>query len=63
VSCAGWRASHGTRCRLLAFAGEQRLQDLVVLRQRNDHLRLTGMPWRMFLSSDLDRDDFPLDRM
>ena len=34
-------------------------QNLAVLRQRNDHLGNTGLPWRIFLLSDLERDDFP----
>jgi len=34
-------------------------QNLAVLRQRNDHLGLTGLPYRVFLFSDLQRDDFP----
>ena len=34
-------------------------QNLAVLRQRNDHLCLTGLPWRIHLLSDVARDDFP----
>jgi len=34
-------------------------QNLAVLRQRNDHLGLTGLPYRVFLLSDVQRDDFP----
>jgi len=37
-------------------------QNLAVLRQRNDHLHNTGLPWRIFLLSDLERDDFPVYR-
>jgi len=38
-------------------------QNLAVLRQRNDHLALTGLPYRVYLFSDLERHDFPLYRM
>ncbi len=34
-------------------------QNLAVLRQRNDELALSGLPYRVYLLSDLDRDDFP----
>ncbi|MGB2824600.1 MAG: hypothetical protein WBF17_26735, partial [Phycisphaerae bacterium] len=34
-------------------------QHLAVLRQRTDHLALTGLPYRVYLLSDLKRDDFP----
>ncbi len=34
-------------------------QHLAVLRQRNDHLGLTGLPYRVYLLSDLERDNFP----
>ena len=34
-------------------------QHLAVLRQRTDHLALTGLPYRVYLLSDLERDDFP----
>ncbi len=37
-------------------------QNLAVLRQRNDHLCNTGIPWRVFLLSDLERDNFPVYR-
>jgi len=37
-------------------------QNLAVLRQRNDHLCMTGLPWRVFLLSDLEREDFPVYR-
>ena len=37
-------------------------QNLAVLRQRNDHLCSTGLPWRIYLLSDLERDDFPIFR-
>ena len=37
-------------------------QNLAVLRQRNDQLSNTGIPWRVFLFSDLERDDFPVYR-
>jgi len=37
-------------------------QNLAVLRQRNDHLCNTGIPWRVYLLSDLERDDFPVFR-
>jgi len=37
-------------------------QNLAVLRQRNDHLCNTGIPWRIFLFGDLERDDFPVYR-
>ncbi len=34
-------------------------QQLAVLRQRTDHLALTGLPYRVYLLSDVARDDFP----
>ncbi len=34
-------------------------QNLAVLRQRNDELALSGLPYRIYLLSDLARDDFP----
>jgi len=34
-------------------------QHLAVLRQRTDHLALTGLPYRVYLLSDLERADFP----
>lgn len=34
-------------------------QHLAVLRQRTDHLALTGLPYRVYLLSDVARDDFP----
>jgi hypothetical protein len=34
-------------------------QHLAVLRQRTDHLALTGLPYRVYLFSDVARDDFP----
>lgn len=34
-------------------------QNLAVLRQRNDELALCGLPYRVYLFSDLERDDFP----
>lgn len=34
-------------------------QQLAVLRQRNDHLSLTGLPWRIYLLSDLEREHVP----
>jgi hypothetical protein len=34
-------------------------QNLAVLRQRNDELALSGLPYRVYLLSDLERDDFP----
>ena len=37
-------------------------QNLAVLRQRTDHLALTGLPYRVYLLSDLERDDFPVFR-
>ncbi len=37
-------------------------QNLAVLRQRTDHLALTGIPYRVYLLSDLERDDFPVFR-
>ena len=37
-------------------------QQLAIVRQRNDQLSLTGLPWRIFLLSDLARDDFPVCR-
>ncbi|HUS47937.1 MAG TPA: hypothetical protein VM098_07450, partial [Phycisphaerae bacterium] len=37
-------------------------QNLAVLRQRNDHLCNTGLPWRIYLLSGLERDDFPVFR-
>lgn len=37
-------------------------QNLAVLRQRNDHLSNTGIPWRIFLFSDLERENFPVYR-
>lgn len=36
--------------------------NLAVLRQRTDHLALTGLPYRVYLLSDLDRADFPVFR-
>jgi hypothetical protein len=37
-------------------------QNLAVLRQRVDHLALTGLPYRVYLLTDLERDDFPVFR-
>jgi hypothetical protein len=37
-------------------------QNLAVLRQRTDHLALTGLPYRVYLLSDLERNDFPVFR-
>jgi hypothetical protein len=37
-------------------------QQLAVVRQRNDELALTGLPWRIHLFDDLARDDFPVYR-
>ena len=37
-------------------------QNLAVLRQRNDALCNTGLPWRIYLLSDLERDNFPVYR-
>ena len=34
-------------------------QNLAVLRQRTDHLALTGLPYRIYLLSDVARDNFP----
>lgn len=34
-------------------------QQLAVVRQRNDHLSMTGLPFRTHLFSDVERDDFP----
>jgi len=34
-------------------------QHLAVLRQRTDHLALTGLPYRVYLLSDVQRRDFP----
>ncbi len=34
-------------------------QHLAVLRQRTDHLALTGLPYRVYLLSDVARGDFP----
>ncbi|MFP4026937.1 MAG: hypothetical protein ACLFWL_04030 [Candidatus Brocadiia bacterium] len=34
-------------------------ENLAVLRQRTDHLGNTGLPWRVYLLSDLERDNFP----
>jgi hypothetical protein len=37
-------------------------QNLAVLRQRTDHLALTGLPYRVHLLSDVERKDFPVFR-
>ena len=37
-------------------------QNLAVLRQRTDALALSGIPYRVYLLSDLERDDFPVFR-
>jgi hypothetical protein len=34
-------------------------EHLAVLRQRNDHLSNTGLPWRIYLLSDLMHENFP----
>ena len=34
-------------------------QNLACLRQRNDHLARTGLPYRVYLLSDVEREDFP----
>lgn len=34
-------------------------QHLAVLHQRTDHLALTGLPYRVYLLSDVERNDFP----
>ena len=38
-------------------------QNLAVLRQRNDALCNTGIPWRVYLLSDMERDNFPVFRL
>jgi hypothetical protein len=37
-------------------------QNLAVLRQRTDHLAVTGLPYRVYLLSDVARKDFPVFR-